>query len=59
MKHILSSVTTLEDYIKEQPSFTLINNSNVLEVSWDELKKASVGYKWENNEKATLLSKDN
>nr|WP_303210356.1 hypothetical protein [Methanobrevibacter smithii] len=60
VKHLLPSGTsTPEEYIKEQPAFTLINNNNVLEVSWNELKEADVGKEWENNEKATLIYKDN
>lgn len=59
VKHLLPSGTSIpEEYIKEQPAFTLINNNNVLEVSWNELKEADVGKEWENNEKATLIYKD-
>lgn len=47
------------DYEKEQPAFTLINHEDQrFNVTWEELKKASIGDTWENTEKATIIYKD-
>lgn len=52
------SVSTI-DYEKEQPAFTLINHDDtIINVSWDDLKKAEIGDCWENLEKATVIYKD-
>ena len=59
VKHLLPSGTiTPEEYIQEQPAFTLINQENVLNVPWNELKQSDIGKEWINGEKATLLYKD-
>lgn len=60
VKHLLPDGTsTPEEYIQEQPAFTLINKKTVLNVSWNELKQSEVGTQWSNREKATLIYKDN
>ena len=46
------------DFEIEQPAFTLINKKTVLNVSWNELKKAEIGKTWINNEEATVIYKD-
>lgn len=46
------------DFEIEQPAFTLINKKTVLNVSWNELKKAEIGKTWINNEEATIIYKD-
>lgn len=59
VKHLLPDGTpTPEEYIQEQPAFTLINKKTVLNVSWNELKQSDIGKEWINGEKATLLYKD-
>lgn len=52
-------IVTSEDYVKEQPAFTLINSTDThLDVSWSELKNSDVGRAWENTEKATIIYRD-
>lgn len=46
------------DYEQEQPAFVLMGEKSKLNISWKELKEAKVGKEWENNEKATLIYKD-
>lgn len=60
MKHILPKGTsTPEEFVKEQPAFTLLSPDNTaLNVSWSDLKNSEIGEKWENTEKATIIYKD-
>lgn len=59
LKHILPSGTiTPEDYVKEQPAFTLSSNDKTINISWNELRNSDVGMAWENGEKATIIYKD-
>lgn len=46
------------DFEIEQPAFTLNDKETYKNVSWDELKKAEIGKTWINNEKATIIYKD-
>lgn len=46
------------DFEIEQPAFTLNDKETYKNVSWDELKKAEIGKTWINNEKATVIYKD-
>ena len=59
VKQLLPKGTvTPENYIKEQPAFSLVSSNKELNVSWDELKNEEIGKVWENTEKAILLYKD-
>ena len=60
VKQILpKGTTTPEEFVKEQPAFTLVSsNDEALNISWNELRESDVGTKWDNDEKATILFKD-
>lgn len=59
VKHILPQGTvTPETVTYEHPAFTLDDKETYKNVSWDELKKAEIGKTWINNEKATVIYKD-
>lgn len=47
------------DFEQEKPAFALINTDNtVLNIKWEQLKKAQIGQSWSNGETATILYKD-
>lgn len=59
VKHILPKGTvTPETVTYEQPAFTLKSGDIYKNISWSELKKAEIGKTWINNEKATVIYKD-
>ena len=52
-----SGAISTMDFEQERPAFALINNGKVLNISWEELRKAELGTCWDNLEKATIIYK--
>lgn len=45
--------------MKEQPAFTLVNSANkALNISWNELRESEAEKKLDNDEKDTIMFKD-